>query len=96
MLDICKSAEAENDLIGIWLYSFEQWGPAQADHYLDAIGTALLLLAENPLMGSACDTIRPGYRHFLVREHDLYYRIEGNELYLVRVLAKDMLVERHL
>ena len=29
---------AEEDLRGIWDYSFETWGAAQADLYLDRIG----------------------------------------------------------
>ncbi|MEX0281988.1 MAG: type II toxin-antitoxin system RelE/ParE family toxin [Arenibacterium sp.] len=28
---------AEEDLRGIWRYTFETWGPAQADTYLDQI-----------------------------------------------------------
>jgi plasmid stabilization system protein ParE len=31
MLEIFKQTLAEEDLIDIWFYSFEQWGAAQAD-----------------------------------------------------------------
>ena len=34
---IRKHALAESDLIGIWQYTFEQWGAALADRYLDEL-----------------------------------------------------------
>jgi len=47
---IYKQTQAKQDLIDIWLYTFEQWGEAQADTYLDDLEAALLLLAEQPLI----------------------------------------------
>ncbi len=37
MLTVNKRPLAENDLIDIWIYGYEQWGIAQADHYIDGM-----------------------------------------------------------
>lgn len=40
MRTIHVHGSAESDLIGIWRYSFEQWGELQADKYLDELDSA--------------------------------------------------------
>ena len=46
---ILKQAQAEQDLVEIWLYTFNEWGEYQADKYLDELNAAIRLLAEQPL-----------------------------------------------
>lgn len=41
---IYKQTLAEQDLIDIWLYSWREWGQAQADTYLDDLEQALRLV----------------------------------------------------
>lgn len=60
MLEIHKQALAEEDLIGIWCYTAEKWGAAQADSYLDQLNEGIAVLAENPRIGTSCDPIRQG------------------------------------
>ena len=38
-------AQAEQDLLDIWMYTFNEWGEQQADDYLDELDTAIQLLA---------------------------------------------------
>lgn len=40
MAELHKRILAREDLIAIWLYSFERWGDAQADTYLDHLEKA--------------------------------------------------------
>lgn len=96
MLEIFKQALAEEDLIGIWFYSFEQWGAAQADTYLDLLNEGIFRLAENPEIGADCGHIRPGYRHLSVRQHMVYYRIGQGRIDIIRVLHESMDADRHL
>ena len=70
---ILKSALAENDLIEIWEYSFEQWSAAQADKYVDELNDAIQLLADNPKLGAERDFVRKGYRVLFVNRHAIYY-----------------------
>ena len=49
MSRVLTQAQAEQDLLEIWLYTFNQWGEQQADIYLDDLSGAMALLAEQPL-----------------------------------------------
>lgn len=51
MPSIIKQSLAEQDLIDIWLYSWQYWGEQQADDYLDALEKVFHLLAEQPKLG---------------------------------------------
>lgn len=41
---IHKRELADQDLVNIWLYSWQAWGEKQADAYLDDLGRTLQLL----------------------------------------------------
>lgn len=95
MLDIEIHPEAQTDLSGIWLYSFENWGEKQADRYYDALINGMDLIASNPEIGIACDDIREGYRCFRIKEHDAYYKITKARIVIVRVLHESMKPSLH-
>lgn len=69
---------AKQDLKNIWLYSFNNWGDAQADCYFDELNAALALIAENPELGFACDYIREGYRQIHINRH-LVFSCDGSQ-----------------
>ena len=96
MLKIYKSARAEQDLITIWLYSFENWGEKQADAYYDKLMAALVVIAKNPKLGKSCDDVRDGYRKYRVQRHIIFYRIEADGLHVIRVLGDEMDYQRHM
>ena len=47
MRRIFKTQEAESDLEGIWLYSFEEWNEEQVDKYYDQLIEAINKLLDN-------------------------------------------------
>lgn len=96
MLAVHAQALAEQDLIDIWLYTFAQWGEAQADKYHNQLSAAFTLIAENPDIGSACDEIRENYRKFHVNRHLIMYRVNQKTLHIIRVLGDDMNYIKHL
>lgn len=96
ILKIYKQQKAEQDLIAIWLYTFENFGITQADKYLDQIGTALQHIAQNPEIGVNSDSIRLGYRKYHVKEHTIFYKIEKPMIQVIRVLGNDMDYLHHL
>jgi len=96
MLRVTKSVAAENDLIDIWIYSFENWGAIQADKYIDQLQDAFQFLASNPLVGVNCSDIRQGYLRYPIKEHSIFYRVENGVLKVVRVLGGDMNHDEHL
>ena len=38
---IIKQVQAEQDLLDIWLYTFNAWGERQTDKYLDELDQAI-------------------------------------------------------
>lgn len=91
------SPAAWADLEQIWDYSCERWGVDQAERYLLELEQAIERSAMNPLIGGACEEIRPGYRKLSAGSHVLFYRlsVEG-VIDVVRVLHQWMDVDRHL
>ena len=90
------SPEAERDMEGIWLYTLEEWGLAQANRYTDELVAGFEQLAEHPHHGTAVDHIRQGYRRGRVGRHAVYYRVTEYGVAVIRVLHDRMLPIRHL
>lgn len=87
---------AESDLIGIWQYSFEEWGAVQADKYLDELDSRIKLLPDNPDLGIKRDYVSDGYRVLFVASHAVYYTVTPTTIHVIRVLHGQMDPDRHL
>lgn len=96
MYRIHKTAQAEQDLYDIWLYSAQTWGVHQADTYLDALEVALIGLQANPQLGRSREALRPGYRSLAAERHTIFYRVAGQVVQVVRILHSGMDPDRHL
>ncbi len=96
MLKIHKHHQAEQDLLNIWLYTFEHWGTDQADKYLDQIDNALTIIASNPDIGVNIDNIRQGYKKYQINEHILFYTATESTINVIRILGDDMDYLNHL
>jgi toxin ParE1/3/4 len=81
-----KSVLAELDLIEIWQYTFENWGPEQADLYLDELDQGIARLVSDKNLGIDRSEVRAGYRALLINSHAVYYVITGADILIVRVL----------
>jgi toxin ParE1/3/4 len=91
------SAAARVDLEQIWDYTCARWDGNQAEKYLREIQRAIDRIADNPMIGRACDEVRSGYRKHAVGSHTLYYRIASADLIdVVRILHQRMDVDQHL
>jgi Plasmid stabilization system protein len=91
MAVIQLTAQAEEDLIELWLY-IAQDNPAAADRVLDDIEERFHSLAENPLMGRLRPDIAPELRYFVVGKYLILYRIVPDGIQIVRVIhgARDL------
>ena len=63
--------KAESDLEGIIDYTAHEWGAAQANTYLDGLETRAQLLAANPDLGTARETLFEGLLSFPYESHIL-------------------------
>ncbi len=96
MLKIHKQGLAEKDLINIWLYSFENWGEAQADKYHDQLIEAFSTIALNPSIGTDCNDVRQDYRKYQINRHIIFYRVINDIVHIIRVLGEKMDYNQHL
>lgn len=95
MKAIAFSPAAEADIDDIWDYSAENWGPDQADRYIDEIRDACRALAAGRKRGRPVD-VRPGYLKCSTGSHMLYFRDHGELLEIIRVLHDRQDIGRHL
>lgn len=80
-----KTAQAEADLIDIWLY-IAQDNPAAADNLPDTFEEKGWLLAENPKLGQARPDIAEDFHYLPVGRYLMLYRETPGGIELVRVV----------
>ncbi|MEZ2133054.1 MULTISPECIES: type II toxin-antitoxin system RelE/ParE family toxin [unclassified Sinorhizobium] len=91
------SRAAAADLDNIWDYTFDTWGEAQADGYINDIRKACVALGSRERSGHPVDDIWPGVFKLAVNAHFLFYRVSGDgRREIVRILHKRMDVEARL
>lgn len=96
MADYVLSGKANEDLTEIYHYSLEHYGEASASAYLLGLEERFLLLAERPQLGRAIDYIREGYLRYEFANHSIFYTIDEDGIFIVRVLHKRMDVDEQL
>ncbi|SOB77429.1 toxin ParE1/3/4 [Marinobacter sp. LV10R510-11A] len=90
MFNLSITPKAESDLIGIWVYTCEEWGVDQADKYLDQLEAGMQQLINHPSLGANYAHVLHGYRRLQVEHHAVFYQVLESEMLIVRVLHEDM------
>ncbi len=80
------SERADEDFESIYLFGLLNFGMNQADSYADGMVARFEQIAAQPDLYPAIDSIRPGYRFSVYRSHSIYYRVDGNDVLVVRIL----------
>lgn len=88
-------AAAARDLDTIFDYGATRHGVETATSYLRDLQAGMDRLLDYPELGTDSG-IRPDLRSLGVREHRIFYRVEGKAVVIVRVLHKTMDIGRHL
>lgn len=73
MAEYRLSRAAERDLEGIFAYTADHWGLAQALRYTDELQAACAALAADPARGRDCSHIRAAYRCYAVERHVIFF-----------------------
>lgn len=90
------TVRAEGDLFEIAEYTRRTWGEQQCARYLDQLEECCQRLAEHPILGRSCDQIRPGLRRREQGKHVVFYRRDGGDILILRILHERMLPELHI
>ena len=78
--------EAEADLDELWYYVATNASVEVADRLVDSITTRFFLLGLHPGAGRRRDDLRPGLRSFPVGDYIVFYRVEGDDVLIQRVV----------
>jgi toxin ParE1/3/4 len=96
MSDYTLSNKAAADLEDIYLFTRKTFGEAKADAYFSSLSDCLDLLAETPRLGHRAGHIVPELFCHLHASHLVFYMIEQNGIFIVRILHRSMEPARHL
>lgn len=80
--------EALQDLDRLYEHGVLTFGLRQADAYFDGIVNQFQKIADQPKLYPAIDHIRQGYRRSVYKSHSIYYRIDPDEIVIVRILGQ--------
>src|SRR5579871_5229035 len=87
------STRARNDFKQILQYTIKTWSRGQAETYQAKLERALHAIAENPLLSPEHEG---GVRICMAEHHRVFYRIEHDRIYIIRILHKRMKEALHL
>lgn len=87
---------AKDDLKAIYQYGLQQWGEEQSARYLTTIKERLWFLLAQPLLGVERAELLPSIRSLATQSHTVFYRINGHQIEIIRVLHARQDPLRHL
>jgi toxin ParE1/3/4 len=87
-MDFRVAPQAESDLDEIWYFLATQSSSIDvADRVIDSITARFAQLALQPYIGRRRDEdLRPGVRSFVVGDYVIAYRVDGDNVLILRVL----------
>jgi toxin ParE1/3/4 len=82
------SSDAEADLDDIWYYIASESGNAAiAERFIYYLTDRFQFVARNPYIGRRRDSdLRPGLRSFPIDDYVILYRIDGEDILILRVV----------
>jgi toxin ParE1/3/4 len=96
MLSYRLSKRAEKDLENIAIYSIQNFGIKQARLYRNGLFKTFDMICEFPMIGSDQNHIKKNVRRQVYESHSIYYRIDANAIFILRILGPGEDPLRHL
>jgi len=90
MLKLKLSPKAINDLEEVYEYTLSNWGTKQAEKYQDELFEQMTRIAHDSQIGSTYLFSKGNYQKFKINKHLIFYRIENEDLVVVRILHERM------
>jgi len=82
------SEAADRDFENIFNFGIDRFGLVQALDYQSGMKQRFDELAEQPQLYPTVDDLRKGYRRSVYHSHSIYYRIEQQRVFIVRILGQ--------
>lgn len=90
------SATADADIIESYLYGAERFGLERANRYEIDLRNALNIIADNPRLAAERSEFTPPVRIHHHAKHYIIYRIENDDLLILRLLRDESDLTQHL
>ena len=81
------STDADHDFQEILEYTRDKFGFAKVEPYASRLIEAFEMITEFPESGTAQDMIVVGLRRLVVERHSIYYRTDGEQIVILRILG---------
>lgn len=81
------SVQAEEDLIGIYLYGATQFGIEQAERYYADLQDTLEMLRQHPRLARARTEFKQPVRVHFHRSHVIIYQTDTDVVFVIRVVS---------
>jgi toxin ParE1/3/4 len=86
---------AVKDFECIFEYTLLNFGVEQADGYTESMHSALQTITEQPFIGYECPELAEGLRRHDHHKHAIFYRLQSDGVYILRILHQQMEPLRH-
>lgn len=90
------SRKAFNDLKEIYKFGFSNFGERQAREYTAELKQSLTVLAQTPLICRERTEYSPRVRIYHHESHQIIYKIQPDQIFIIRILHKSVDTPRHL
>jgi toxin ParE1/3/4 len=87
---------ADEDIFNLYEHGVLEYGQPSAESYVAALRAIFELLAANPFMARERSEARPPVRLYPYRAHHILYRIDNEDVLILRVLHGRQDWIRHL
>jgi toxin ParE1/3/4 len=96
VVSVRLQSAARRDLAQILEYSIDEFGRGVADAYFSGFEEAFAGLKVHPRKAPFFGRISPPIRCLIYRSHRIFYDIEGDKVWIRRILHKSMDARSHL
>lgn len=96
MKSIKLAKQASLDVDEMYLYGLINFGETQADLYSEKIKNSLKTIQANPEIGRLVTRVYPAVRRFDFERHVIFYDINDDEIFIVRIIHCSTDFIRHL
>lgn len=96
MLKLFVSPQAINDLEDIFEYTVQNWSITRAEIYQDLLFESMNTILSSPKIGTNYYFKKGKYRKLNSGKHIMFYRVEGDNCIIVRILHERMDLNSHL
>jgi len=84
------------DISSIWNFTAEKWSVNQANKYYKQLIKEIDGICKNPEIGKSIEEVKEKYRSRTFKSHLIIYKIEGEKIFIDRILHQKMDIDNEI